>query len=72
MTIEFSAESQIEAKREGRASFGYETPQFECHDLRLITLGGASGADDSGNAQFQAPLEGGNSYDEEFEPDTDW
>lgn len=48
----------------------YETPNFERHDLRVITLGGTAGAADSGSPGIEEAPAGGRPDDKSM--DEDW
>ena len=62
---EFMSEKRadlLESDRSGvDGKSAYESPMAEWHDLRVITLGGTPGANDSGNPETLSPENGGSS-----------
>lgn len=62
-----SSEWELEEMSTVRGKENYESPQAEWHELRMITLGGATGFDDTGDPQNQESTGRSSSYDHDGE-----
>lgn len=64
---EFMSEKRADQFEPGNSDVAgksaYEAPVAEWHDLRVITLGGTPGANDSGNPENESPQDGSGSGD---------
>jgi hypothetical protein len=57
------SEHSENASDKASARRSYVTPTAQWHDLKVITLGGVTGLDDSGNGETQEPQRGSGGYD---------